>query len=72
MSLFIIYCIMQEDNKEIRQHNALTTARYEMSACEMDIMFCLLSRLNSRPEKIYTIAVNEIESETGKTWNYQQ
>ena len=63
---------MQEDNKEIRQHNALTTARYEMSACEMDIMFCLLSRLNSRPEKIYTIAVNEIESETGKTWNYQQ
>ena len=32
---------------EIRQHNAITTARYEMTACEMDIVFYLLSLLKT-------------------------
>lgn len=59
---------------EIRQHNALTTARYEMSACEMDIVFSLLSKLTKQdtPGTIYEIRVQELQQLTGRTWNYKQ
>lgn len=60
--------------REIRQHNAITTARYEMSACEMDIVFSLLSELRKedKPGQIYRIRVKELEQLTGRTWNYQR
>jgi plasmid replication initiation protein len=59
---------------EIRQHNAITTARYEMSACEMDIVFFLLSvlRKEDEPGQIYHIRVKELEQRTGRVWNYQR
>ena len=59
---------------EIRQHNALTTARYEMSACEMDIVFSLLSKLSKHDKSgtIYEIRVRELQELTGRTWNYKQ
>lgn len=59
---------------EIRQHNAITTARYEMSACEMDIVFSLLSKLTrqDKPGTIYEIRVRELELLTGRSWNYKQ
>lgn len=59
---------------EIRQHNAITTARYEMSACEMDIVFSLLSvlRKEDKPGLIYRIRVKELEELTGRIWNYQR
>ncbi|NVO85416.1 replication initiation protein [Hymenobacter terrestris] len=59
---------------EIRQHNALTTARYEMTACEMDIVFSLLSKLSKqdRAGTIYEIRVQEMQELTGRTWNYKQ
>lgn len=59
---------------EIRQHNAITTARYEMSACEMDIVFSLLSKLTKHdaPGTIYEIRVRELEGLTGRSWNYKQ
>ncbi|MBC6612450.1 replication initiation protein (plasmid) [Hymenobacter sp. NBH84] len=59
---------------EIRQHNALTTARYEMSACEMDIVFSLLSKLTKHDQAgtIYEIRVQELMELTGRTWNYKQ
>ncbi|RZK35100.1 MAG: RepB family plasmid replication initiator protein, partial [Hymenobacter sp.] len=59
---------------EIRQHNAITTARYEMSACEMDIVFSLLSvlRKEDKPGTIYRIRVKELEQLTGRSWNYQR
>ncbi|NVO86760.1 replication initiation protein [Hymenobacter terrestris] len=59
---------------EIRQHNAITTARYEMSACEMDIVFSLLSvlRKEDKPGTIYRIRVKELEQLTGRVWNYQR
>jgi len=57
---------------EIRQHNVITTARYEMSACEMDLIFCLLSKLNAQNGNIYKISLSEIENITGRKWNYQQ
>ena len=33
---------------QIRQHNTITNARCEMSACEMVIVFALLSKFNSQ------------------------
>jgi len=59
---------------EIRQHNAITSARYEMSACEMDIVFSLLSKLTKTdaPGTIYEIRVRELEALTSRSWNYKQ
>jgi plasmid replication initiation protein len=59
---------------EIRQHNAITTARYEMSACEMDIVFYLLSLLkkDDKPGSFYQVKVRELVQVTGRQWNYQQ
>lgn len=64
---------MQNDTKEIRQHNSITTARYEMSACEMDIFFCLLSELkHDNNNLVFEIPIGQIEEQTGRKWNYQQ
>ena len=59
---------------EVRQHNAITTARYEMTACEMDIVFYLLSllRKEDRVGKFYQIRVVDLMEVTGRQWNYQQ
>lgn len=59
---------------QVRQHNAITTARYEMSACEMDIVFALLSKLSSqdKPGTMYQVRVRELELLTGRQWNYKQ
>lgn len=59
---------------EIRQHNAITTARYEMTACEMDIVFYLLSLLKKedRIGTFYRVKVTELQHLTGRQWNYQQ
>ena len=57
---------------EVIQHNALTTARYEMTACEMDIVFFLLSKLSKsdKPGTLYQLRVRELEQLTGREWNY--
>lgn len=59
---------------EVRQSNALTEARFSLSACQLDIYFYLLSilRLNDEPEKKYDIYVTNIAELTGREWNYQQ
>ncbi|MFD2719910.1 replication initiation protein [Hymenobacter monticola] len=59
---------------QVRQHNAITNARYEMSACEMDIVFALLSKLssNDKPGTMYLVRVRELEHLTGRQWNYKQ
>lgn len=59
---------------EIRQHNAITTARYEMTACEMDIVFYLLSLLKKedRIGTFYRVKVLDLQHLTGRQWNYQQ
>lgn len=59
---------------EIRQHNAITTARYEMTACEMDIVFYLLSllRKEDRLGTFYQVRVKDLQDLTGRQWNYQQ
>lgn len=58
----------------IRQHNAITSARYDYTACQLDIFFFLLSQLrrDDAPDQEYTIFIKDIESLTGRQWNYQQ
>lgn len=60
--------------QEVRQHNVITTARYDYSACQMDILFFLLSCLGKgdAPDKVYTIYLKEMEAVTKRQWNYQQ
>lgn len=64
----------ESDNLEVRQHNAITTARYEMSACEMDIVFYLLSLLRKEDKlgTFYRVKVLDLMAMTGRQWNYQQ
>ena len=62
--------INQED-KMIMQHNAITSGRYDYSACMLDILFMVLSCLE-KGKREYTISAKEIEQITGRSWNYQQ
>jgi plasmid replication initiation protein len=59
------------EQAQVRQHNAITTARYEYSEIQLDIFFYLLSQLrleNTSGE--YTIIVNKLSEITGKQYNY--
>lgn len=59
---------------EIRQHNTITTARYDYSACQLDILFYLLSKLKREDnlDQQYRFYNKDIEAMTGRQWNYQQ
>ena len=59
------------DDKVILQHNAITSGRYDFSACMLDILFMLLSCLE-KDKLEYTIHVHDIEAITGRKWNYKQ
>lgn len=58
----------------VKQHNAITSGRYDFSACQLDIMFMLLANLKETDElnKRYNIRVKDIELITGRKWNYDQ
>jgi plasmid replication initiation protein len=60
--------------KKIKQHNTITSGRYDFSACQLDVLFMLLASLNETDEsnKCYNIRVRDIELITGRKWNYQQ
>lgn len=58
-------------DKIIYQHNAITSGRYDYSACMLDILFMILSRLETGKRE-YLISAKEIELITGRIWNYQQ
>ena len=60
--------------KKIKQHNTITSGRYDFSACQLDILFMLLASLDESDEvsKQYHIRVKDIELITGRKWNYQQ
>ena len=61
-------------HKLVKQHNAITSASYEMTALEKNIMYLLLSRLrdNDDPKKVYSISVKEIKQLTGTTTDHEQ
>ena len=60
--------------KKIKQHNTITSGRYDFSACQLDVLFMLLASLNESDElgKEYHIRVKDIELITGRKWNYDQ
>lgn len=61
-------------NKIIRQDNSITNARYDFTACQLDILFCVLGQINDDDtnDKIYNIYAREIEDMTGRQWQYAQ
>lgn len=59
---------------EVRQHNAITTARYDYTACQLDLLFFLLSKLRREdlPNQEYQIHMSEVVAMTGREWHYKQ
>lgn len=62
---------IEKQTKLIYQHNVLTSGRFDFSACMLDILFMVLASLQNG-ELEYTIHVQDIETITGRKWNYQQ
>lgn len=64
----------KEGQIQVRQHNAITNARHDLSSVQLDIYFMLLSLLRSGDTQNtkYEIGVLQIEEITGRKWNYQQ
>ena len=61
-------------DKSIFQANAITSGRYDFTACQLDVLFMLLALLEKDDaiDKTYSIWVKDIEAITGRKWNYQQ
>lgn len=57
--------------KQYKQHNAITSGRYDFTACQLDILFMILSSLEE-DKLTYTVRAKDIELLTGREWNYQQ
>lgn len=56
---------------EVRQHNAITTARYEYSELQLDLFFYLLSMLKKDQEDgVYEIVIRDLSAMTGKEYKY--
>jgi plasmid replication initiation protein len=56
---------------EVRQHNAITTARYEYSELQLDVFFYLLSMLKQgKADGVYEIVVKDLSAITGKEYKY--
>ena len=71
MELITIQDAQTLGEKVYKQHNAITSGRYDFTACQLDILFMLLSSLEEN-ELTYTIRAKDIELLTGREWNYQQ
>lgn len=71
MELMTIRDAQTLGEKNYKQHNAITSGRYDFTACQLDILFMLLSSLEEN-ELRYTIRAKDIELLTGREWNYQQ
>ena len=62
---------INSEDKIIYQHNAITSGRYDYSACMLDILFMVLSTLE-KDKLIYTIHTEDLEHITGRKWNIAQ
>ena len=55
---------------EIRQHNALTNARYEYTELQLDLFFFIISKLRKGDkDTLYQLDIMELSSLTGKRYN---
>lgn len=57
--------------KMYKQHNAITSGRYDFTACQLDIVFMVLASLQEG-ELSYKIHTSDIELITGRKWNISQ
>jgi plasmid replication initiation protein len=57
---------------QVRHSNAITNSRHELSATQLDLYFMLLSELKPNHANKYEISVKQIETLSGRGWNYQQ
>ena len=62
------------DKSYVKQHNAITSGRYEYSSAMLDILFMTLALIDTdKPnERTFQIYQKDIEAITGHKWNYQQ
>jgi replication protein 1 len=62
------------DKSYVKQHNAITSGRYEYTSTMLDILFMTLAMIDSnKPEnRTFQIFQKDIEAITGHSWNYQQ
>lgn len=68
--------LTQEDAQQVgemiyKQHNAITSGRYDFTACQLDIVFMVLASLKEG-ELSYKIHTSDIEKITGRKWNISQ
>ncbi|GAA3921417.1 hypothetical protein GCM10022406_04430 [Hymenobacter algoricola] len=69
----VIKLLTMNSDLEVRQHNALTNARYEYTETQSNIFLVLLSKLRKdAPDAVYQITVPEMEELTGNQYNYKQ
>ncbi|TYZ05753.1 replication initiation protein [Hymenobacter lutimineralis] len=54
---------------EIRQHNALTSARYDYTELQQDLMFFIISKLRPDNKDSYSLSIMELSRLTGKKYN---
>jgi plasmid replication initiation protein len=54
---------------EIRQHNALTSARYDYTELQQDLMFFIISKLRPDNKYGYSLNIMELSKLTGKKYN---
>ena len=54
---------------EIRQHNALTSARYDYTELQQDLMFFIISKLKPDNKDSYSLSIMELSKLTGKKYN---
>lgn len=60
--------------KLVRQDNSITNARYDFTACQLDILFSIMGQIHDddSTNKMYIIYAKEIEELTGRKWDYVQ
>jgi plasmid replication initiation protein len=54
---------------EVRQHNALTNARYDYTELQQDLLFFIISKLNPDNREGYSLNIMELSKLTGKKYN---
>ncbi len=59
-----------EKEVEIRQHNALTNARYDYSELQLDLLFFIISKLRKdQKTSLYELPIKELSLLTGKQYH---
>jgi plasmid replication initiation protein len=54
---------------QIRQHNALTNARYDYTELQQDLLFFIISKLSKDNRDSYSLNIAELSKLTGKKYN---